>query len=72
MYGNFSTADAYTNSYRNNYSCMKEKTRRSAEINEMYVPEKPRKRCTGFSYIGPELYNMIPKDIKEAKTTDVR
>ena len=36
----------------------------------MYVPENPRKKCTGFSYIGPKLYNMMPKDIKEAKTTD--
>ena len=24
----------------------------------------------GCQYIGPKLYNMIPKDIKEAKTTD--
>ena len=32
--------------------------------------ETPRKRCTGFSYFGPKLYNVIPKDIKEAKTTD--
>ena len=43
---------------------------RSAANNEMYVPETPRKRCIGFSYIGPKLYNMIPKNIKEAKTTD--
>jgi transcription initiation factor IIE alpha subunit len=43
---------------------------RSAANNELYVPEKPRKKCTGFSYIGPKLYNMIPKNIKEAKTTD--
>ena len=43
---------------------------RSAASNEMYVPEKPLKQCTGFSYIGPKLYNMIPKGIKEGKTTD--
>ena len=43
---------------------------RSAANNELYVPEKPRKRCTGFSYIGPKLYNVIPKGIKEAKTAD--
>ena len=43
---------------------------RSAANNELYVPENPRKKCTGFSYIGPKLYNMIPKNIKEAKTTD--
>ena len=43
---------------------------RCAANNEFYVPENPRKKCTGSSYIGPKLYNMIPKDIKEAKTTD--
>ena len=43
---------------------------RGAANNEMYVSEIARKRCTGFSYIGPKLYNMIPKNIKEAKTTD--
>ena len=44
---------------------------RSAANNDLYVPEKPLKRCTGFSYIGPKLYNMIPKNIKEALTTNV-
>ena len=34
------------------------------------MPEKTRKRCTGFSYIGPKLYNLIPKGIKEAKTAE--
>ena len=29
-----------------------------------------RKTRIGFSYIGPKLYNMIPKNINEAKTTD--
>ena len=43
---------------------------RSAANNEMYVPENTLKQCTGFSYIGRKLYNMIPKDIKEVKTTD--
>lgn len=28
---------------------------RSAANNKMDVPEKPRKRFTGFSYIGPKL-----------------
>ena len=50
---------------------MKENTRREVlQIMKcMYVLEKTLKRCTGFSYIGPKLYNMIPKDIKEAKMT---
>ena len=48
----------------------KKHSKRSEAKIEMYVPENPQKRCTGFSYFGPKLYNMIPKDIKEAKTTD--
>ena len=56
---------------KRNLICMKENTEREVQrITNMYVPENPRKWCTGFSYIGPKLYNMIPKDIKEAKTTD--
>ena len=42
----------------------------SAANKGRYVPEEPRKRCTGFSYIGPKIYNVIPKNIKEVKTTD--
>ena len=38
--------------------------------NELYVPMKPRIKCTGFSYLGPKLYNAIPKEVKEAKSTD--
>ena len=32
---------------------------RSAANNDLYVPENPQKRCTGFSYIGPKLYNIF-------------
>ena len=47
-----------------------ENTQRGVLQITTYVPKKPRKRCTGFSYIGPKLYNMIPKKIKEVKTAD--
>ena len=54
-----------------NLICMKENTqKRCAANNEVYVQENPRKKRTGFSNIGPKLYNMIPKDIKEAKSID--
>ena len=43
---------------------------RCAVNNDLFVPENPRKKCTGFSYIGPKLYNMVPKKVKDAKTTD--
>ena len=43
---------------------------RSAANNELYVPKEPRIQCTGFSYLGSKLYNMITADIKNAKTID--
>ena len=43
---------------------------RSAANNELYLPENPPKKCTGISYIEPILYNLIPKNIKKAKTSD--
>ena len=43
---------------------------RCAANNDLFVPEKPRKKCTGFSYFGPKLYNLVPKNVKDAKTTD--
>ena len=32
--------------------------------------QKTPEKCTGFSYIGPKLFNMVPKNVKDAKTTD--
>ena len=43
---------------------------RCAAKNDLFVPEKPRLKCIGFSYIGPKLFNMLPKNVKDAKTTD--
>ena len=36
----------------------------------MYPKNPELNVCTGFSYFGPKLYNVIPKDIKNAKSTD--
>ena len=43
---------------------------RCAANNDLFVPEKPWLKCIGFSYIGPKLFNMLPKNVKDAKTTD--
>ena len=43
---------------------------RSAANNELYVPKEPRINCTGFSYLGPKLYNMLTTDIKSAKSIE--
>ena len=38
--------------------------------NELYVPKKPLVKCTGFSYLGPKLYNMLTTEVKSAKSID--
>ena len=38
--------------------------------NDLFVPENPWLKCIGFSCIGPKLFNMVPKNVKDAKTTD--
>ena len=43
---------------------------RCAANNDLFVPENPRLKCIGFSYIGPKLFNMVPKNVKDAKTSD--
>ena len=43
---------------------------RSVANNELYVPKEPRINCTGFSYLGPKLYNMLTTDIKSAKSIE--
>ena len=43
---------------------------RSAANNELYVAKEPRINCTGFSYLGPKLYNMLTTDIKSAKSIE--
>ena len=45
-------------------------SQRSAANNELYVPKEPRIQSTGFSYLGPKLYNMLTADIKNAKSID--
>ena len=38
---------------------------RSETKNQLKVPEKPSKKCTGFTYNAPKLWNMLPCNIKE-------
>ena len=40
---------------------------RCLEDGKVKVPEKMKKSCTGFSYIGPKLWNNLPAHIR--KTT---
>ena len=41
---------------------------RSRNKGEVRVPKPPPKRCMGFSYTGPKLYNYLPEVFR--KTTD--
>ena len=51
----------WSNSSKQNYSL------RSIAKNTIKVPEKPKAKCLGFSYFGPKLYNLLPKNIRETE-----
>ena len=44
---------------------------RSKTKNELAIPEKPIKACTGFSYNGSKLFNKLPCSIKEAVNINI-
>ena len=55
----------WENKYGNQYSL------RSSTGNDTKVPEKPRTKCTGFSYCGAKLLNILPCDIKENENSNI-
>ena len=38
---------------------------RNRQNGQVNVPERPNKRCIGFSYTGPKLYNFLPEEIRK-------
>ena len=40
-------------------------TFRSSTNNDVKIPEKPAKKCTGFTYSGAKLFNILPGEIKK-------
>ena len=50
---------------------MPEKTRvftlRSQTEEKVKVPPKPAIKCTGFSYLGPKVWNQLPMEIRMLK-----
>ena len=49
----------------------KKYTLRSSAENDIKVPEKPKTRCSGFTYHASKLYNMLPNNIKEVENVNV-
>ena len=45
-----------------------ERILRSETKNDQIIPVKPSTKCTGFSYNGSKLYNMLPCSIKNSKS----
>ena len=43
---------------------------RSLEDGQVKVPIKGKKSCQGFSYIGPKLWNYLPKEIRTTTKID--
>ena len=44
---------------------------RSAARNDIKIPIKPTSKCTGFSYTGAKLYNLLPKEIRETQSSSL-
>ena len=61
----YSSSDQIENKWENK----KENTHilRSETRNDIKIPKKPTTKCSGFSYFGAKLFNMLPCDIKEQK-----
>ena len=38
---------------------------RSVSKKDLKIPDKPMKKCSGFSYYGSKLFNKLPTNIKE-------
>ena len=44
---------------------------RSDFRNNLKIPEKPKPKCTGLSYCGAKLMNMLPHHIKESENSNL-
>ena len=44
---------------------------RSSVKSNLKIPEKPSTMCTGFTYSGAKLFNMLPCDIKETLNSNI-
>ena len=44
---------------------------RSVEDGKVKVPEKMKKSCTGFGYIGPKLWNYLPVHIRKTNIQEI-
>ena len=44
---------------------------RSIEDGKVKVPEKMKKSCTGFGYIGPKLWNHLPVHIRKTTIPEI-
>ena len=44
---------------------------RSIEDGKVKVPEKMKKSCTGFGYIGPRLWSQLPVHIRKTTISDI-
>ena len=44
---------------------------RCLEDGQVRVPEKGKKSCTGFGYIGPKMWNYLPEHIRKTNITGI-
>ena len=62
---------SYSDQIRNKWESIKEITHilRSETRNDIKIPKRPTTKCSGFSYFGAKLFNMLPCDTKESKNS---
>ena len=44
---------------------------RRLEDGQVRVPPKMKKNCTGFSYIGPKMWNYLPEHIRKTTIREI-
>ena len=49
------------------YTHQNQHSQRRTANNDLKVPERTKKNCTGFSYNGAKLFNMLPSIVKESE-----
>ena len=60
-----SSSEQIKNKWANKNDC--KHNLRSENKNDQRIPKKPAKKCTGFTYHGARIFNMLPCIIKETK-----
>ena len=57
--------NSFSEQIQNKYTQQERHSQKNNANKFIMVPEKPMKRCTGFTYCGAKLFNSLPNDIQK-------